>query len=62
MTIKVTDIVYDTESDGVIHTDLDLPKEMTLIIEDDVNIEDEIPNVISDNTGWCVVAYNYEIL
>jgi hypothetical protein len=62
MTIKVTDIVYDTESDGVIHTDLDLPKEMTLIIEGDVNIEDEIPNVISDNTGWCVVAYNYEIL
>jgi len=62
MTIKVTDIVYDTESDGVIHKDLDLPNEMTLIIEGDVDIEDEIANVISDNTGWCVQGYNYEIL
>jgi len=62
MTIKVTDIVYDTESDGVIHTDLNLPNEMTLIIEGDVDIEDEIANVISDNTGWCVQGYNYEIL
>lgn len=62
MTIKVTDIVYDTESDGVIHTDLDLPNEMTLVIEGDVDIEDEIANVISDNTGWCVQGYNYEIL
>ena len=62
MKIKVTDIVYDTESDGVIHTDLDLPNEMTLIIEGDVDIEDEIANVISDTTGWCVEGYNYEIL
>lgn len=62
MKIKVTDIVYDTESDGEIHTDLDLPTEMIINLEGDVDIEDEIANVISDKTGWCVQGYNYEIL
>ena len=61
MKIKVTNIVYDTESDGEIH-DVDLPTEMTLDIPNNVDIEDEIADVISDKTGWCVEGYNYEIL
>ena len=46
MKVKVTDIVYDTRDicDG--HqwdqNELDLPSEMTLVIEGDVDIEDEI--------------------
>lgn len=66
MKIKVTDIVYDTRDicDGHIwdQNELELPNEMTLIIEGDVDIEDEIASVISDTTGWCVSGYNYEIL
>ena len=62
MKVKVTDIVYDTESDGEINTDLDLPTEMIIDLGEDVDIEDEIADIISDKTGWCVEAYNYEIL
>jgi len=70
MKVLVTDIVYDTRDicDG--HqwdqNELDLPSEMTLVIEGDVDIEDEIAeeiaDAISDKTGWCVGSYNYEIL
>jgi len=62
MKIKVTDIVYDTESDGAVHTDLDLPTEMILEIDNDCDVEDEIADIISNKTGWCVEGYNYEIL
>ena len=62
MKIKVTNIVYDTESDGIVHTDLDLPSEMTLVIDGSLDVESEIADAISDKTGWCVEGYNYEIL
>ena len=58
MKIKVTDIVYDTDGE----TDLDLPTEMTLIINDSLDIETDIVDIITDETGWCVQGYNYEIL
>jgi len=61
MKIKVTNIVYDTESDGEVH-DIDLPKEMILNIPNDCDIEDEIANQISNKTGWCIEGFNYEIL
>ena len=62
MKIKVTNIVYDTESDGIVHTDLDLPSEMTLVIDGSLDVESEIADAISDKTGWCVEGYNYEVL
>jgi hypothetical protein len=60
MKIKITDIVYDT--DGIVSTEMNLPSEMTLIINDSVDIETDIADAISDKTGWCVQGYNYEIL
>lgn len=60
MKIKVTDIVYDTG--GIVSTEMNLPTEMTLIINDSVDIETDIADTISDKTGWCVQGYNYEIL
>lgn len=62
MKVKVSDIDYDTESDGVVHTDLDLPKEMILELDDDCEIEDAIADAISDQTGWCVLAFNFYFL
>jgi len=42
------------------------PSEMTLVIEGDVDIEDEIAeeiaDAISDKTGWCVGSFNHEIV
>ena len=64
MKVKVTDIVYDTESDGVIYdaTELKLPTELEIELVGDNDIESEIADAISDKTGWCVQGYNYEIL
>jgi hypothetical protein len=64
MKVKVTDIVYDTESDGVIYdaTELKLPTELEIELVGDNDIESEIADVISDLTGWCVEGFNYEIL
>lgn len=58
MKIKVTNIVYDTDGESV----PDLPTEMILNVGGDIDIESEIADAISDNTGWCVEGYNYEIL
>jgi hypothetical protein len=64
MKVKVTDIVYDTESDGVIYdaTELKLPTEMEIELVGDNDVESEIADVISDLTGWCVQGFNYEIV
>jgi hypothetical protein len=63
MKVKVTDIVYDTESDGVIYdvTELKLPTELEIELVGDNDIESEIADAISDKTGWCVQGFNYEI-
>ena len=65
MKIKVTDIVYDTDidddsSDFVLNSEL--PSEMIVEVDGVIDIESEIADAISDNTGWCVEGYNYEIL
>jgi hypothetical protein len=60
----VTDIVYDTESDGVIYdvTELGLPTELEIELVGDNDVESEIADAISDLTGWCVEGFNYEIV
>ena len=58
MKIKVTNIVYDTGDES----DLDLPTEMIVNVDGVIDIESEIADAISDNTGWCVEGYKYEIL
>jgi len=64
MKVKVTDIVYDTESDDVVYdaTELGLPSEMIVEVDGIIDVESEIADSISDKTGWCVEGYNYEIL
>ena len=73
MKAKITNIIYDLDSDGIdLAYDEDqkeikeiekkLPKEMTLELPDDCDVEDEIADIISDKTGWCVQGYNYEII
>ena len=64
MKVLVTDIVYDTESDGVIYdaTELKLPTEFKIELVGDNDIQTEIADTISDKTGWCVGSFNHEIL
>lgn len=65
MKIKVTNIAYDTDisddSPNFVLTS-ELPREMIVEVDGDIDIESEIADAISDSTGWCVEGYNYEIL
>ena len=60
MKIKVTNISYDTDG-RPLALSLDLPREMILDV-DNAEDTDEIVDMISDRTDWCVTSYNYEIL
>jgi hypothetical protein len=58
MKVKATNIVYDT--DGL---KIRLPKTLTFKVDDpDFQPEYDLADLISDKTGWCVIAFNYEIL
>ena len=62
--VHVTDIEYDLdEEDG----DPDLPKELTLWVEsdvdkDDVDFDDIVCNAIEDEVGWMVKSFRYKVL
>lgn len=52
-------IEYDT--DGASAEDIDLPNDLVVKINKDVSdIYGAIANAISDETGWCVLSFEYE--
>jgi len=66
-TVKVTDIIYDLEGEDLTPEELlALPRELVLQApageEDNTVDEDELVDLISDETGWCIMGYNYEIV
>ena len=62
--VHVTDIEYALdEEDG----DPDLPKELTLWVEsdvdkDDIDFDDVVCNAIEDEVGWMVKSFRYKVL
>lgn len=62
--VHATDIEYDLdEEDG----DPDLPKELTLLVESDVNKDDPyfsdvVCNAIEDEVGWMVKSFRYKVV
>ena len=62
--VHITDIEYALdEEDG----DPDLPKELTLWVEsdvdkDDVDFDDVVCNAIEDEVGWMVKNFGYKVL
>ena len=62
MKIRVFNIDYDV--DGIIEVIDGLPKEFVFEVENtaiemDGAIDDELADMISDRTGWCVNSFNY---
>ncbi len=55
MHYRVFDISYDT--DGV---EVDLPEELHLELEDDLDPSLELADAISHETGWCVNGFQFE--
>jgi len=59
MRVKAYRIEYDTDGEEV-HG---LPKVLHFNIEDpDFNPENDLADLISDHTGWCVFSFKYKIL
>ena len=62
--VHITDIEYALdEEDG----DPDLPKELTLWVEsdvdkDDIDFDDVVCNAIEDEVGWMVKSFRYKVL
>jgi hypothetical protein len=66
MRVRLSEIVWDTEVDSVVH-DVDLPTEMVVEIDeegfdDDPSfLEDEAMDSASDKTGWCIKDCNIQL-
>jgi hypothetical protein len=57
MKVRFYDINWDT--DGASH---DLPKEVTMHVDDDIDVSLEGADALSDKYGWCINSFNFEIL
>mgnify|MGYP006886080720 CR=1 FL=1 len=57
MKVRFSNIHWDTDGEEV-----DLPTEVTMNVEDDLDVELQGADVLSDEYGWCIFGFNYEIL
>lgn len=57
MQVRVYNIKWDTDGEEV-----NLPSEVTIDINDGVDLQYEIADHLSDEYGWCVFSYSFEIL
>lgn len=57
MIVKMSSIDWDTDGRKVKH----LPKEVTIEVDDDCDIECEGADILSDKFGFCVNKFSFEI-
>lgn len=55
MNIRFYDIQWDTDGEEV-----DLPSEVTLEVDADLDVAQEGADVLSDKYGWCVFGFQFE--
>lgn len=57
--VEAYDIVWDTDDNDP--DELGLPKSMRIMVDlvDGGDIADDIANILSDRSGWCVKSLNY---
>jgi len=60
MQIRFMDIKWDT--DGHSPKDLGLPEEVILPVGDEVDLDTEGADVLSDEYGWCVFSFDWEMI
>jgi len=60
--VEAYDIEWDTDDEDP--GELGLPKSMMLCVAqcDPTDIDDEIANVLSDRSGWCVKSFKFKVL
>lgn len=59
ITFRAFDIIFDTDGTNVDNLSDEYFFE---IVEEKFDIDEELADLISDETGWCVKSYNYEVV
>ena len=62
MKVRFYDISWDTSDNSDDTTPPDLPNECCLDVDDDVDLEESGADKLSDEFGFCVYSFNYEVL
>ena len=57
MKIRLYNIDWDTDGE-----DIDLPQDVIREVENDFDIINDGADLLSDEYGWCVFGFDYEIL
>lgn len=57
MKIRVYNIQYDTDGETV-----ELPPELFFIVDKDCVLSEDVADMISDKTGWCILGYDWNII
>ena len=57
MRVRFFDISWDTDGE-----DVDLPTDVTLEVDEDIDLDTQGADELSDEFGWCVFGFNYEIV
>lgn len=57
MKVKFTNIVWDDERSGV-----ELPSEYITVVDDDIDLDTEGADILSDEFGWCVFSFDFVII
>lgn len=61
MKIRFFDINWDTDSKSEdIVDDVDLPTDVIMDIDADVDVQEDGADILSDKYGFCVNSFNYE--
>jgi hypothetical protein len=55
MKIKAINITYDTDGEKV-----QLPSSLSFDVDSDFDPEYELADLVSEETGWCVLSCDYE--
>ena len=60
--VRISNIEWDTDNEiCMLPTTIDFPIDYNDNITD-AEIEDCMPDILSDEWGWCVISYEYEII
>lgn len=57
MLVKFSNIRWDTDGEAI-----KLPNTTILVVDDDIDLDTQGADVLSDKFGWCVFSFEYEIV
>ena len=56
--VRITNILYDTDGED----DIELPQEFVVTVEDNEDVEDQLSDYITEQTGFCHRGFLYEVI